>query len=204
MHGLEDLLCVFVDDIRQWRVRAHSAGVRAGVAVADSLVVAGRRERDGVLACRHREDGQLRPFQQLLDVEGLVVRRRHLQRGVELVLGGADPDALARREPVELDDARRLGDRERPRCRHAGGVQDVLRERLRALDLRGGGTRPEDGDPASAELVGEACDERCLGTDDDEVDPDLTAERGERGVVVGAGRVAVRQCGDSGVAGSRM
>ena len=81
----------------------------------------------------------------------------------------ADEDALAGREPVGLDDAGHPRDRHRLRDRHAGGAHHVLREALRALDLRRRGARAEDRDPAAAELVGDARDERRLGPDHDEV-----------------------------------
>jgi hypothetical protein len=55
-----------------------------------------------------------------------------------------------------------------------------------------------------AELVGEARDERCLGPDDDEVDPELAGERDERDVVVRAHGMAVGERRDSRVAGSGM
>ncbi len=132
-----------------------------------ALVVARRREDDRGLAGRDREDGELGSLEQFLDVERLARRGERL---VELVLCPADPDAFAGGEPVELDDARQLGAVERPRVRNAGSVHHVLGERLRALDLRGGGARTEHGDAAAAQFVGETRDERRLGTDDDEVD----------------------------------
>ena len=53
------------------RVGAHPAGVRAGVAVADPLVVAGRSERDRAAAVGEREQRHLLALQQLLDHERL-------------------------------------------------------------------------------------------------------------------------------------
>ena len=135
-------------------------------------------------------------------MEGLVERLRDGERRVELVLRAADPDALAGREPVELEDARRPGDRQRPRRRHASGLHYLLGKCLRALDLRGRRARAEDGDAAMAQLVGEPGDERRLGADDDEVDPELAGERDDRGVVVCAGRMAVGEARDSRVARS--
>ena len=81
-----------------------------------------------------REDRDLLALEQLLDVERLPERLRGAQARVELRLRAADPDALARGEPVRLDDAGRAGDGERAGGRHAGGVHDLLREPLRALD----------------------------------------------------------------------
>ena len=88
------------------------------------------------------------------------------------------------------------------RGRHAGSLHHLLRERLRAFDPCRACARPEDGDPAVAQLVGEARNERRLRPDHDEVDPELARERDERGVVVGADGVAVGECRDAGVAGS--
>ena len=64
------------------------------------------------------------------------------------------------------------------------------------------GARAEDGDAAMAQLVGEPGDERRLGADHDEVDPELAGERDERGVVVGADGMAVGERRDSRVARS--
>ena len=98
--GLEDLLRLGVGDVGQRRERAHPAGVRAGVAVADPLVVAGGRKRDGRLAGGDREDRQLRPLEQLFDVEWLAVRRRRASALVELGLRPAHPHSLAGGEAV--------------------------------------------------------------------------------------------------------
>ena len=200
VHRLEDLRRLVVGDVGQRRERSHAAGVRAGVAVADALVVARGRQGHRRLARGHGEDRELRPFQELLDVERLVERLRDLERRVELGLGGADPDALAGGEPVELDDAGRGRLRQRTGGGHAGGLQHLVRERLRSLDARGRGARAEDGDAVVAEVVGQARDERRLGADDDEVDPELEREGDERGVVVGAHGMAVGERRDPGVA----
>ena len=65
---------------------------------------------------------------------------------------------------------------------------------------RGGGAGAEDGDAAAAQLVGEAGDERRLRPDDDEVDLELARERDERGGVLGADGMALRERCDAGVA----
>jgi hypothetical protein len=81
----------------------------------------------------------------------------------------ADEDALSRGETVGLDHTRGSGDRHRSGGGNAGGLHDLLRERLRAFDPGCGGARPEDRDPHVPELVGDARDERCFGPDDHEV-----------------------------------
>lgn len=53
-----------------------------------------------------------------------------------------------------------------------------------------------------AQLIGQPRDERSLGSDDDEVDPELAGDGDERGVVVGAHGMAVGDRRDPRVAGS--
>ena len=166
----------------QRRVRAHAAGVGAGVAVAEALVVLRGAERQHVVAVAQEEQRHLGAGEELLDQhraggqEGCRVRER---RGA--VVG--DDDALARGEPVGLHDVRRaeviergldLAEsrraRERAAAGHARGIHDPLRERLRSLELRGCPARAEDRDAALAQRVGDARDQRRLGADDDEID----------------------------------
>ncbi len=155
-------------------------------------------------AVAEREDRHLVALEQLLDVERLAERLRSAQAGVELDLRPADPDALARGEPVRLHDARRSRDRERARGRNAGRLHHLLRERLRAFEPRRRCTRAEDRDPAMAQIVGEPGDERRFGADDDEVDAKLGRERDERRRVVRAGGVAGRERRNPGIPRRRM
>ncbi len=193
-----------VGEPRHRRVRAHAAGVRALVAVVDPLVVLGGGQAERRASVAEREDRDLLALEHLLDVERLPERLGGAQARVELRLGAADPDALARGEPVRLDDAGRARDGERSRGRHAGGVHDLLREALRALDRGGGGAGAEDGDAAAAQLVGEAGHERRLRPDDDEVDLELARERDERRGVLGPDGMALRERRDARVARGRV
>ena len=124
---------------------------------------------------------------------------------------GGDRDALARRQPVGLDHRRVAGDRGHAlldvahdlvrRRRDAGGGHDLLGERLRALEPRGGGDRAEAAHAGGGERVGEPGDERRLGPDDDEVDPGVARRGRERGGIV-RGRVErPRVAADARVAG---
>ena len=116
---------------------------------------------------------------------------------VDLGLRRADDDALAGREPVGLEHARRHRLGEHRRGRHAGGGHHVLREGLRALDRRRRARRPEDRDPHRAEHVREPRDERHLGADDDEIDAQRAGEA-EHGLdVVGADGVALAESRDA-------
>ena len=175
------------------RERSHAAGVRAGVPVADRLVVAGCGQRDYLVSGRDREHRELRPLEQLLDVERLPERLCGAQCRVELRLVAADPDALAGGEPVGLHDARRPRDGEHARRRNAGRLHHLLRERLRPFDPRRRRARAEDGDAAAAQPIGEADDERRLRADDDEVDAELGGERDDRGRILRARRMALRE-----------
>ena len=73
--------------------------------------------------------------------------------------------------------------------RHVGGGHDLLGERLAALEPGGLGRRAEDGEACVTHHVGDPGDERCLGADDDEVDPVPTGELGDaRAVEQAAGQ----------------
>jgi hypothetical protein len=87
-----------------------------------------------------------------------------------------DEHSLARGEPVGFDDAGRTRDRHRLRAGDAGRPHDLLRERLRALDARSRRARPEHGDAAEAERVGDSGHERHLGADDDEIRRQIPGE----------------------------
>jgi hypothetical protein len=186
------------------RVRAHAAGVRAGVAVADALVVLRRPERDGATAVAEREERGLATLEQLLDDDRPAQRRGRAQPVGELLLGSADEDALAGGETVGLHDARRPRLVERPRGRDAGSGHHLLREGLRALDARRVRARPEDRDAGIAEGVGEAGDEGRLRPDDHELGNERRCEPQQALAVVGAHRVARPERGDAGVSGGRV
>src|SRR5205823_4914259 len=139
---------------RDWAERAHSARVGALVAVLRPLVVLSGRKRKRVDSVAEGEDRDLLSLEQLLDEDRLAERPRRAKTRVELLLRVTDEDALACREPVGLQHARRTRDRQRPSCGHACGGHDLLGERLRALDSCRLRTRAENRDPATAKLVG--------------------------------------------------
>ena len=95
-----------------------------------------------------------------------------------------DDDALARREPVGLDDDvaaelvdRGVGlgdvahDRERARSGCRGGAKNCLLNALLPSSRAPSAPGPNVSDAARAQLVGEPGDERRLGPDDDQIDP---------------------------------
>src|SRR5438093_986794 len=135
------------DDARR-RHRAHAAGVRAGVAIAESLVIARRRQRDHGLAVHERLQAGLFTFEQLLEHDRTAVRRRAAECRARLLRRTAHRDALAEREPVRFHDDRALpavqrlarrrciGERLPARRRDTGLAHELFRERLAPFDLR--------------------------------------------------------------------
>ena len=129
-----------------------------------------------------------------------------LERALGVRDRGRDDDALAGREAVGLDHDRRRARadvgagarevRERPigRGRDPVARQELLGERLRALELRARRVRPEALEPLALEPVDDARDERRLGPDDREPDALRARERDEPVEVVGRDR---RRCAPS-------
>ena len=165
------------------RVGAHAAGVRAGVALADPLVVLCDRQRHGGRAIAEREQRALGTGDPFLEHEradrggrtdGLL--------GLGRVVG--HDHALAGCEPVELDDDRsvELGPPRQCRvdvaflealvCRagHTERGRQMSRVPLRRLDPRLFRRRAEARDLPERALVGDTGDECCLGAGDDQVD----------------------------------
>ena len=199
---------------RQRRVRAHAAGVGAGVAVEQALVVLGGAERQHVVAVAEEEERDLRPVEELLDEHraGRQILGAVGDRGAAVV---RDDHALARGEAVGLHDVRgaELVERglelgrgrgaQRTAGGNAGGIHDPLREGLRSLELGGRLAGSEHRDAPRAQRVGDARDQRCLGADHDEVDEVLVREVRDGGRVVRVERDDGRVLADAGVAGGR-
>ena len=129
-----------------------------GVALADPLVVARGRERDRALAVAQRQQRELvarrgTPRPPRAGRRSAARRACPRARRAPRASSGRDHDALARGQPVGLDHGRIAGDRRHAlvdarhdavrRGRDAGRLHDLLRERLRALQSRGGRRRPE-------------------------------------------------------------
>ncbi len=175
-------------DARDGRERAHAARVRPLVAVVGPLEVTRGGERQGTRAVADGEDRELRALEQLLDEHRALEVTGRVEAGLELHVRAADEDALARRETVGLDHARRTRHVEQRSRRHARGCHHLLREPLRALDPGRGRRRAEDGDPRVPERVGHTRDEGSLRADDDQVDRErprkpeqaVTIVRGDR------------------------
>ena len=146
---------------RHRRVGAHAAGVRAGVALAESLVVLRRRQEGHLLAVRQAEDGEFLSQEKRLDHDGAsrvaeaALAEHGAHRVRRLAPGGAHDGALAGGEAGGLDHQRlgvgghvgerggELGEGAAGGGRNAGGLHHVLRERLRGLERRRAGGRAE-------------------------------------------------------------
>ena len=194
------------------RVRAHAAGVGAVIAVEQALVVLGGAEGQHVVAVAEEEERDLGSGEELLD-EHRAERQVRVGVGERRVAVVGDDHALAGGEAVGLHDIggaevveRGLdlgagGGAHGAAGGHARGIHDPLRERLRALELRGRLARTEHRDAARAQRVGDAGDERRLGPDHDEVDGVLVREHRDRGRVVRVEGDERRILRDAGVAG---
>src|SRR5207248_11085570 len=88
------------------RARAHAAGVRSGVAVADALVVARRRERDDGLAVDERMQRRLLADEDLLEDHRTRRDRAPRERILRLGAVARDDDTLPRAEAIGLHDHR--------------------------------------------------------------------------------------------------
>jgi hypothetical protein len=204
-------------------VGPHAAGVLAGVAVEGALVVLGGRQRDDVLSVGDRVVGGLLAREERLDhdlVPGVAEAARSHDLGQGALRGGGsvtDGDSLARREAVGLHHApvgqplhvgpgrlEVVEDLEVGRgdvvARH-----EALRPGLAALEPGRLGGRPEDGEAGFAQPIRDACGERYLGSDHDEVDALHPRQIAQRYGGLDADRgVAARDVGHAVAAGSRV
>ncbi len=202
--------------LRDRRERPHAAGVGAGVAVADPLEVARGGERERRLAVAQRQHGQLVAVEERLDEHGMLAEapldQHRLQRRPRLLLVGGDHHALAGGQAVRLDDRRVAVDGRHAVFdgldhrvgggRDARGDHDLLRERLRTLQLRGGGARPEAGEAPRGAGVGQARHQRRLGAGHDQVHARLDRRGGQTLDVAGIRALQHRRVArDAGVPG---
>ncbi len=173
-----------VGDDGHRRIDAHTTGVGTTVALEGALVVLGGSKRPQGRAVGKGEQRALGARQHLLhDNRGARVTKggKALVDAVKgLVKGRGNDDTLACREAIGLDHHGRadLANVSRalvlvgkaPPCRggNAGALHHTLGELLGALHAGTGLARSKDGDASGADLVGHACHERRLGSDDDQ------------------------------------
>ena len=194
VHGVDDLLDLAAAEAGHRRVAAHAAGVRAPGRRRRSACSPGpgraaprSRRRRARAARAPRPRGTPRGRPSVSPKRRSAKKTSTASRGLGLV--GADDHALARGQAVGLEHRRvggggellgRLGGAAQQDVRggrHPGLAHQLLGEGLRALELGGGGARPEGGIPASARASTSAGDERRLGPDHDQVDAPLARRR---------------------------
>ena len=187
------------------RIRAHAAGVRAAVALADALVVLRGAELQHARAIDQGEQARFFAEQAVLEQDGRAgLAERAAERGIErrqrLVDAARDGHALAGGEPVRLDHHRRavrahvgpgrvgLRSREGPerRGRNAVAGAEFLGERLGAFEAGGGGARAECRDTSRLQPVDEAEHQRQLRPWHHQVDAFFPAEGDDAGESSGA------------------
>ena len=178
-------------------VRAHPAGIGAGIAVADALVVLRRSERHHRRAVGQHEQADFLALEEFLDHRA---RRRGSANSVStapaasaIVIATVTPLPAARPSAFTTTGAPNsssAGARlvERMHRAIAGGrdvraVAQRLGERLRSFELRGRLARPEHREPGGAQIVGDPRDQRRFGPDHDQIDRVRAAEIDHRRMV---------------------
>jgi hypothetical protein len=203
-HGADDLPVGALEQRlvgdRDRRVRSHAAGVRPGVAFADSLMILRRRQQHHLLTIGQGENGQLLAGEELLHDDQAAgipeLAAEHLAgSGGGLLAALAHDRTLAGREPRRLHHQRLgmgcdvveglplVGEGLAARGGHAGGEHHLLGVRLGSLDPRRIGGGPEGLEARSRQVVDQPRCERGLGTDDGQVDAVLTGRVHDPGVV---------------------
>ena len=178
-------LAVFLRDERKARVGAHTARVRALVAVEGALVVLGKRHRIDALAVHEAQEGELGAGEEIFHhdpalAEGLVQQHAG-ERGLRFFQILGDDYAFAGRQAVILEDGRErtggdIGQRlVIIRKSLVGGRGDAvflhqpLGELLGALDGRGSLRVAEHREACGAEGVRQAGRQRRLRPDDRQI-----------------------------------
>ena len=173
---------------RSRAVSAHATRVRALVVVKDALVVLGGGENHVVLAVANHEDGGFFAVHEFFNHDRLagftedgLVAEHFFDSVVRFLVGHADDSALARSEARRLhhDRSRVFGEELLGRgeigeglegCRrHVVLLHDILAEGLGAFERGSSRSRAESAQPATAEFIHHASDERNFGADNREV-----------------------------------
>src|SRR5690606_10859627 len=184
-------------DHRGGRIGAHAAGIGAGIAVEQSLVVLARGEREDVLAVDHHDEARFLAFEEVLDdhprtgLAHAAVGEHQVDGGMRLADIGGNHHALAGGEAVGLDDDRGaaaldvrmgrggVGEGLVGGRRDAMALHEGLGEILGGFELRRRARRTEDLESARTEDVDDSLGQRRLGADDGEADLLALGERGE-------------------------
>ena len=151
-------------------IRAHASRVRSDVAVVGALEVLRRDERHAHRARRRSRTATPRAPSSSSTTTSLPAPRsaRIASSTSACVWQTKTPFPAASPSAFTTHGGRAIASR--AARRDAGRGHDLLRERLRALDPRRAGARPEDEEAEAAQGVGEPEHERHLGPDHDELD----------------------------------
>jgi len=200
------------------RIRAHAAGVGAGIAVADALVILAAGHRQCVHAIDQRDEAGFLAVEKLLDhhprtgIAVGVAGQHVVQRRFGIGQRQRHHHALARRQTVGLDHDRRavrahMRQRRRQFVEHrvaAGGdavpLQELLGECLAAFELRGGGAWSEHAQTGGAKPIDYTGDQRRLRADHGEIHRFALRQRQQR-VEVGGRHRDIAAFGFAGGAG---
>src|SRR5437867_2904832 len=183
-------------DVHRRRVAPHAAGVRAGVAVLEPLVVLAGDQRKDALAVRKGEERGLVSFQELFHDHAIArhsetaLHLKDFDRLLRLLPVPRQDDAFASSQPVRLEDDREAvlpfleggpglpggpADLE-ARGRDLVFFHELLREDLARLDFGGRLRGAENRQVALLEFVDDPEGERQLRPDDRQIDLDGRGE----------------------------
>jgi hypothetical protein len=180
-------------------VGAHAAGIGAGIAIADALVVLRRAERHDGVAVGQRERSWL---PRLRGIPRSPLRRRrnrtaredlaHRASASAMVIATVTPLPAASPSALITTGMPKRPARHAPRPRgHAfiaggrdtGALAQVLGEALAAFELRRRLAWAEHREARAAQAVGQPIDQRRFGPDHDEADAAPPRRRSSRGVI---------------------
>jgi len=195
-HLTHDALVHGGRDHRRGRVSAHAPGVGTGVAVANAFVILRSGERQHVLAVGHDDEASFLARQEFFDhhfgTGATELTVEHGTGGLDRLIGGIDDQhALAGGQSACLDDDGRTltaypvgikiftGEGGMGGGRDAVSTKEFFGECLGAFELGGCLARAKAAQPGSFEGVDHTEYERCLGTDDGQIDLFVAGEGDE-------------------------
>ena len=218
-HGRADDLCQrpLSDRIRQHgcrRIGPHPACVRAGIAVADTLVVLRCADGQHILpVTQHKERGFL-ALHELLDhhfgaCRAELAAEHVVNRGLGLRQRLGDDNALARGQAICFHHngrtlrayivlgGCRIGEMPIGCCRCATGIANLFGKGLGRFQRCGGFGGAKHQNTRLAQPVRHACGQRCLRPDDDKVDVVALGKLDDRAAIIDVDTGAIGDLGDA-------
>ena len=197
----------------------HATGIRAAVVVEQAFVVLAGGERQRELAVTDGGEGHLFADQELFHhhpfagAAETALGEKNLEGGVEFFLVFGDQHPFARGQTVGLEHHREaktggdfagatfvVGNAEIGR-RDVVPAHELFGVDLAAFQLGGLAFRPENGEAATSELVGDAEGQGQLGTHHREVDLEVGGKIRQLVDFVRRNRHQIGDLGDAGIAG---